>query len=154
MNYLFPALGCALLLAGCSADSEKRAVQAQNTPPPPPTASAVSSRGRDTVLTGQEFSTRVYVDPRVLTAIAPAESKPRTIRITYRPSLESPAYDTAVMVGDTGIVRFTPTAKNVKSGEIKAHEWMYKVELDYNERYPGPDTIFMNREILYLQGKP
>lgn len=155
MKYLFPALCCAVLLAGCSADSEKRAVQAaQGTPPAPAVASAVSSRGRDTLLIGQEFSTRVYVDQRVLAAIAGAETKPRKVRITYRPSPESPAYDTAVMMGDTGVVTFTPALKKVKSGEITPYEWIYRVELDYNERYPGADTIFMNREILYLKGRP
>ena len=157
MNYRIAVLLGALALASCSADNASQT----DAPAAPPEESeemklnnAVSSRGHDTILAGEEFATRVYLNQARQASIRQAQTKRPQFLITFNSALRQPKFDTATMEGDTGIVRFTPRVGRLDPGEVKAYEWVYQVAVDFNARYPGPDTIFMVRDVLYIKGQP
>ena len=157
MKYPVAVLLSALALAACSTDAQQKDTAAAELPAESEAAklsNAVSSRGRDTIAAGEEFVTRVYLNQARQAAIMAAKTKRPEFLITYNPALQQARFDTAVMVGDTGIVRFTPPVGVLKPGEVKIHEWVYQVAVDFNARYPGPDTVFMVREVLYIKGQP
>ncbi|RIY09268.1 hypothetical protein D0T11_12630 [Hymenobacter rubripertinctus] len=150
-------LGSALALAACSADTEQKSPGVAELPAESEAAklsNAVSSRGRDTIAAGEEFVTRVYLNQARQAGIMAAKTKRPQFLITYNPALQQARFDTAVLVGDTGIVRFTPQVGAFRPGEVKTHEWVYQVAVDFNGRYPGPDTVFMVREVLYIKARP
>ena len=157
MRYTVFVLLSTLALVGCSTDNASQT----ETPINQPEASeevklgnTVSSRGHDTILAGEEFATRVYLNQARRASIAQAQTKSPAFLITYNPALQQAKFDTATMVGDTGIVRFTPQVGRLATGEVRAYEWVYQVAVDFNARYPGADTIFMVRDVLYIKGRP
>ncbi|OWP62347.1 hypothetical protein CDA63_14780 [Hymenobacter amundsenii] len=157
MKYIVIVLLSALALAGCSTDAEQNSTGGVALPAESKAAklsNAVSSRGRDTITAGQEFVTRVYLNQARQAGIMAAKTKRPQFLITYNPNLQQARFDTAVLMGDTGVVRFTPQVGALRSGEVKAHEWVYQMAVDFNAHHPGPDTVFMVREVLYIKAKP
>lgn len=115
---------------------------------------AMNSRSWDTIRAGEVFSAKIYMNHSVLSDIARARNIKRPIKVFYSPIGGLTTKDTAVMIGDTGVVEFTPVVRNLKKGEVRKYGWSYKLTVDFLTQHSGVDTTFMVNDALFIQAKP
>lgn len=146
-------LGCCILF-GCSSNTDSP--QAVSVAPVSEQISinAVNSGSRDTIEEGEPFSVKVYLSHPLLSDMAKSNNIQRPIIVLYNSLDKMTMRDSAVMVGDTGVVKFTPVIENIKPGEVRPYIWTYAVKVDFQSTNSGIDTTFMARDIFYIKGKP